>query len=386
MAMGRVIVLAALLRSVAAVLAPPDSPCRVKCGNQPGSTATDELVCEQSDYSSSVGVVWRACLTCESTSSYSVKIGKTTYSDLQAMLYNMRYATANCLFGEGLGSNPCITTTACEPLKNAIEYDGLESNVTASGYCNMSILDGYCKMQPSPGETLSIQGDIFSTTEVANVTVPTPTASVTPSGPQGPLSLGAIVGIAIGGLALLLGVTGFCIVMNGKRRRKAYLRRREDQRKQWPSPGGAGEMFETPVSQRPLRGWDASPVSAATDRTYPRYFSPYSSQYNSPVSAVEGPSHQQWPTEGTQNIGVALSPDAEHMHGYWGDRKGKDRLQDASDGYEMQEGVHSGGGNQYVPPPPSSQAPVLNHPGYGRHGPSPHRSLDEEDLRSGRAL
>lgn len=240
-------------------------------------------------------------------------------------------------------------------------------------------------MQPIAGSTLAIQGNMFSTNTVT-VTTPTATASVTPSGPSGPLTLGAIVGVAVGGAAFILGVLGFCVVMNGKRKRRAFLRRREDQMKNWPTPAGAGEMFETPVSQRPLRGWDESPISVTTDATYPRYFSPYNSQYNSPVSAVEGPKKHLWPTADTQNIGVALSPDGDQSHHSWTDRKGKDKVQESRESYELQEGVNNGGGlNEYVPPPPP-QAPVLGHPGYGRHGPSPQRSLTEEDFRSGRAV
>ncbi|KAK6086241.1 hypothetical protein SCUP234_02454 [Seiridium cupressi] len=406
----RALALSAFYSVASAVLVTTDSPCGTKCGNVLDSTSESDLVCKDSDYSSAAGIVWQSCLTCESTSSYSTKVGKTTYTDLQSMLYNMRFATSTCLFGDSLGSTPCITTTACQPLLSALEYDGLASNVTAYGYCSLwsseqvakcdqclsnmeyghqfqnyiNVLDGACKMQPTAGTTLAIQGNIFSS-DVVSVTTPTPTASVTPSGPSGPLTLGAIVGVAIGGVAFILGVLGFCIVMNGKRRRRAYLHRREEQRKNWPSPGGAGEMFETPVSQRPLRGWDESPISATTDATYPRYFSPYSSQYNSPVSAVEGPKHQQWPATATQNIGVALSPDGDKSHHSWGD-KGKDKLQVERDAYEMQEGSNSGGSlNDYGPPPPLN-APVLSHPGYGRHGPSLQRSLTEEDFRSGRAV
>ncbi|KAH8205036.1 hypothetical protein TruAng_000759 [Truncatella angustata] len=323
----------------------------------------------------------------------------------------MRFASSTCLFGGGLGSNPCVTSTACGPLQSALEYDGLASNVTAYGYCSLwssdqvskcdnclaamdnghqfqnyiNILDGACKMQPTAGSTLAIQGNIFSS-DVVSVTTPTPTASITPSGPSGPLSLGAIVGVAIGGAAFVLAVLGFCIVMNGKRRRRAYLRRREEQKQTWPSPGVQGEMFETPVSQRPLRNWDESPVSMTTEATYPRYYSPYSSQYNSPVSAAEAVKQHQWPIAATQNIGVALSPDGGQSHHSWGDKKGKDKFQQDEDSYEMQEGINSGGGlNDYVPPPPP-QAPVLSHPGYGRHGPSPQRSLTEEDFHSGRAM
>lgn len=242
-------------------------------------------------------------------------------------------------------------------------------------------------MRPSAGSTLAIDGDMFSTATVA-VTTPTPTSTYTTNNPSGPLSLGGIVGVAIGGAAFILAVLGFCIVINGKRKRRAFLRRRDEQMKQWPNAGGAGEMFETPISQRPLRSWDESPVSTTNDAVYPRYFSPYSSQFNSPVSAVEGNNHQ-WPTNAAaaQNIGVAISPDGNQSHYSWSDNKGKDKMQ-GGENYEMQEGIHSGGGlnESYTPPVPPPQAPVLSHPGYGRHGPEPPRSLTEEDFRSGRAM
>jgi hypothetical protein len=64
-------------------------------------------------------------------------------------------------------------------------------------------------------------------------------------------------------------------------------------------------MFETPISQRPLRGWDDSPLSAGTevtDRTFNRHISPYSSNYNSPVSAIEAP-HMNWPALNPQRLG-----------------------------------------------------------------------------------
>ncbi|ORY71509.1 uncharacterized protein BCR38DRAFT_382160 [Pseudomassariella vexata] len=416
--MSRILVINTLLRASAALLVATGSPCGTKCGNVLDSTSTDDLVCRDSDYSQTAGVVWSNCLNCELSSPYSKEVDKSTRSDLQAMLYNMRFATSHCLFSDdeedgSFGTNPCITTTACGPLKAAIEYDGLESNATAYGYCSLwsdlqaskcdacltnmenahfflnyiNVLNGACKMQPTPGLTLALEGSIFSA-DTVNVTTPTPTATFTASGPSGPLSLGAIVGVAVAGTAVLLGVAGFCIVANGKRRRKAYLRKREQQYKNnhWPSPGVGGEMFETPVSQKPLRGWDESPVSAGTDSTYPRYISPYSSQYNSPVSALDGPSHMNWPSEKTQNIGVALSPDGERSNDFWGDKKGKDRAEVERDEYELQEGVNNGGGQgqqyPYVSPPPP-MAPTLGHPGYGRHGPTPQQSgrgTPEEDF------
>lgn len=235
---------------------------------------------------------------------------------------------------------------------------------------------------------------------MVNVTDPTPTATFAPTGLTGPLDSGAIAGIVIGGLVVLLAIVGCGIVLNGKRRRKAYLRRREQVSKNWPQGPGGGEMFETPISQKPLRGWEDSPTSAATQTTFPPYFSPYASQYNSPVSAVEGPSHMAWPAaEKTtqQNIGVAISPDREVAAGSpWGDdRKGKEKDIVGNDGYELQEGVNSpGGGYGYpgfpIPPPPplpTHQAPVLSHPGYGRHGVAPQSRrashAEEGDLPGG---
>jgi hypothetical protein len=210
---------------------------------------------------------------------------------------------------------------------------------------------------------------------MANVTTPSPSNSAAVHNKVGPLSYGALAGIVIGGVAFALVLLGCGVVVNGKRRRKNYLRRREEQMKTWPSPPAAGEMFETPLSQRPLRGgWADSPVSAATTDgayPYPRHFSPYTSQYNSPVSAVDGQGSMLWQAEKARTIGVALSPDHDSPESPWGDRKGKDKVGANADGYELQEGVNSAGGYGYsIPPPPAipSEAPMLNHPGYGRQG------------------
>jgi hypothetical protein len=56
----------------------------------------------------------------------------------------------------------------------------------------------------------------------------------------------------------------------------------------------------TPLSQRPLRDqWDDSPMTAGSEQPFPRYFSPYSSQFNSPVSATDHlQQQQQWPVLG----------------------------------------------------------------------------------------
>ncbi|KAI1390826.1 uncharacterized protein F4822DRAFT_164203 [Hypoxylon trugodes] len=396
-----------------ALLVADGSPCATKCGNVLSSTTNDMIVCDESAYSTtSEGQVYEACVGCEATSSYghSQGQGKQNTSDLEYMLYNMRYATNVCLFEAN--TNPCITSFACKNIGPAIQYQNLSSSSSIYGYCDLwtdynldkchacltaepngdylsnyiSILDGACRLKLDQPATLPIQGNIFSS-DTVNVTDPTPTATFSPPGLTGPLDSGAIAGIVIGGLVIVLAIVGCCIVLNGKRRRKAYLRRREQTTKNWAPPQGApaSDMFETPISQKPFRNWEDSPVSAATQSTFPPYFSPYSSQYNSPVSAVEGHGHMAWPADKVQNIGVAISPDHDAQYSPWDDKKGKDKIprgQPGPDGFELQEGANSAGGHGHpihYPPPPVAQAPMLGHPGYGRHGVAPQPRPPHED-------
>ncbi|OTB18826.1 hypothetical protein K445DRAFT_19435 [Daldinia sp. EC12] len=392
-ATSRFLSFAALWRASAALLVANGSPCETKCGNVLSSTADDMIVCKDSEYKlSSPGQVYEACIGCESTSSYGTPNGAQNKSDLQSMLYNIRYAVNVCLFEAG--TSPCITSFACGNIQSAIQYGNLTSSSSIYGYCDkwtdynldkchdcltsssnsdylrnyISILDGACRLRLEPPATLPLQGNIFST-DVVNVTEPTPTATFAPPGLKGPLDSGAIAGIVVGGIVVLLIIGGCGIVLNGKRRRKAYLRRREQTAKNWPSTQGGGEMYETPISQKPLRGWEDSPISAATQTTFPPYFSPYSSQYNSPISAVEGPSNMTWPVEKLHNIGIAISPDRE-AYSPWSDRKGKEKAAaEGNDGYELQEGTNSAGGYENSAPIQPSHAynpPILNHPGYGR--------------------
>ncbi|KAI1340927.1 hypothetical protein F5Y15DRAFT_422804 [Xylariaceae sp. FL0016] len=416
--MSRPLTFAALLRLTASLLVADNSPCATNCGNVLDATTPDMIVCDDTSYSlTSAGQVFESCITCESTSAYGTTTANKSESDLNYMLYNMRYATAKCLFDAG--TSPCITSRACEPFKNAIEYANLSTNVLPYGYCQywsdffldqcrdclingedyyvdnyIGMLSGACRLQLELPATLPFEGGIFSTDQL-NVTDPTATAQVS-SGQKGPLNNGEIAGVVIGGVVIILAVLGCCVVFNGKRKRKAYLRRRSQISKNWPSPGtpGFGEMFETPISQRPLRGWEDSPISAHTQTTFSPYFSPYASQFNSPVSAVEGPRGQghnfaAWPVEKAQHmeqmhspgytddIGVAISPDHEDSENrYWGDRKGKEPMSPEGvnrrerDEYELQEGVNSAGGYNFpVPPTPTSPPPTLSHPGYGRYGP-----------------
>ncbi|OTA98296.1 hypothetical protein M426DRAFT_17557 [Hypoxylon sp. CI-4A] len=412
MAMSRALTFAAFWRISAALLVADGSPCGTKCGNVLSSTTDDMIVCDESAYStSSEGQVFEACVGCEATSSFSTPEGQQNVSDLQYMLYNVRYATNVCLYQAN--TSPCITSFACKNIMDAIEYQNLTSSSSIYGYCDkwtdynldkcracltsesngnylsnfIGILDGACRLKLEPPATLPLQGRIFST-DMVNITEPTPTATFASPGIKGPLDSGAIAGIVVGGLVVLLALAGCGIVLNGKRRRKAYLRRRSQVPKNWPPAqgGGPGETYETPISQKPLRSWDDSPATATTQTTFPPYFSPYTSQYNSPVSAVEGPNQMAWPVEKAyqqqfngNSIGVAISPDRDVQYSPWDDKKGKGKMTEENNGYEVQEDVNSAGGYGFpIPPPPPAQAPVLGHPGYGRYGAPPQPRYEDD--------
>lgn len=248
---------------------------------------------------------------------------------------------------------------------------------------------------------IGLDGDIFKD-DMVNATAASPTASVNPDWfDNGPLTLPVKVGIAAGGVVLILMLLGACIVWNGRRRRRAFLRRIEARNSKmggWPSPqqqqqqmrsypfpqapSTGNEMHDTPLSQRPLRGgWDDSPMTAGTDeKGFPRYFSPYSSQYNSPISAQDTPA-PQWQTPATQNIGVALGGDDE-----------RDRWTPPSppspESYEMHHVESAGSGSRHVQPQYPPQPPTLAHPGYGRTSESPPRryGLNDPDAPSDRAF
>ncbi|KAK0626307.1 hypothetical protein B0T14DRAFT_391954, partial [Immersiella caudata] len=455
--------LAALSAPLAgALLVAPGSPCSTSCGNELSSSSPAEMVCREDAYkSSSAGIVFSNCVKCETSSTYATESG--TQSDLQALTYNLRFNMGYCLWGD-LGNQeaedtPCTTSMACEPFYDAISFRNYSASAPGLDYCShwayprvsncqaclvrlpnghflsnyLTMLDAACQQQPSNGSTISIQGNPFETTPVV-ITTPSPTYATVPTPDYGPVSLGARVGIAFGALAFVLVIVGFCIVCNGKRRRRAFLRELEERNggQGWPHPkaryGNNGDMLETPASQKPLTGWDESPVSANTETTaVPRYFSPYNSNYNSPVSATDKgpgasnvnwpalspqrlnqllqeqspangsppPAFSQWPSPSQEKallqlqhdqrqaeiaIGLALGGDEASLRSkasnqsmnnnpytnglYTMENKGKNR----DEAYEMVESPYSGGSTHPTYKMPAEpDAPVLHHPGYGRH-------------------
>jgi hypothetical protein len=139
-----------------------------------------------------------------------------------------------------------------------------------------------------------------------------------------------------------------------------------------------GVFFDSPLSQRPLvsnMAW-GNPVCREDESPAEKvYFSPYTSQYNSPVSATDQIQMigQQWPLDRKGSTGG--------MSGF-GTGTGKVRQRSRSPRREKQE-------NHFEL---QNVAPVLHHPGHGRQGSnnSNHSArslgLTEEDHKRGDAV
>jgi len=180
----------------------------------------------------------------------------------------------------------------------------------------------------------------------------------------------------------VLCVVGFCIVWNGRRRRRRILAQHQKETgyadwiaehqqfgnlEQPPSMSGgdmsAGGFHDSPQSQRPLfqgQPWGAPAFSQEESPVEKVYFSPYSSQYNSPVSGNDQIQAvgREWPIDRKGSVAGSLSG----LGRNWG--TDKKTVEPEGDKFEMQ-----------------NVAPVLLHPGNGRES-----GLTEDDARRGKAL
>jgi hypothetical protein len=104
--------------------------------------------------------------------------------------------------------------------------------------------------------------------------------------PVSGLTLGAMVGAAIGGLVAILTILGCCVVWFGKRRRRQVLQRAQA-RLSHNGVRPASDNPEPKWGQDAPGGWvqDDTPTTAGGYGSDKQNFSPYSSRYTSPVSA-----------------------------------------------------------------------------------------------------
>lgn len=107
-ATARLVAVAALATSAVAILVTDGSTCDTQCGNVLSATTDPDVVCNQNNYGSSAGIVYKNCMNCELGSTYYDT--DTNQTDQQWLLYNARYALSYCVWGESGDTDVCRTS------------------------------------------------------------------------------------------------------------------------------------------------------------------------------------------------------------------------------------------------------------------------------------
>lgn len=166
----------------------------------------------------------------------------------------------------------------------------------------MTIVDAGCIQEPAQGSILSLQGSPFSTTQL-NITTPSPSSLPYSNGFSDGLSLGAKVGIAVGAILVALFITGFCIIWNGRRRRRRFLAQKARQSGyEWDAARhGHMAMAESSADERTPGGFFDSPQSQkpfANAWGYPQDVKSAQSVQESPITPVVRQSRTpDWPRD-----------------------------------------------------------------------------------------
>lgn len=284
--------LLAFIATTAALLASSNSPCAPLCGNTLSSTEGErDIVCEDSAYTSTAGITFKGCTTCQFNSTYVDPV--TQLSDLEAALYNVRFAVSYCLFGFGrqnTPTTPCVTDAACGLLVGAFDNSSLASNTSHLAYCSsidhahvlscdacveqttesflinnyISVIAGACSHRPPAGRPLNIEGSLFSLTQQPNVT--DPAIVVSPYQQPVGLSLGAKVGITTSAVVVALFIAGFFIICTGYRKRRAFLteKLREMEESEASTGFGRSKDHYAKIGIKNDRNWGPSGASETT--------------------------------------------------------------------------------------------------------------------------
>ncbi|KAK8062357.1 LPXTG-domain-containing protein [Apiospora hydei] len=289
----------------------PNSPCASFCVDSddldysdPNSSNTlnKDVSCHDKDYASTaVGQKFRRCLSCLQDSTFA----QGSETDQGWFLYNLRYTFDHCIFGfpnaTDTESTPCSTSTACGGLENALTSDKLnvKGGLEPYGFCAadggamanapvihqcvscvsasqdqkylanyMVALQAGCTQQPSPGTAVGLNATVFSPTIIGMVDPISSSAAKPANSPA--LATPALVGIAIGGAALLLAIAGLIFVRRRTRRNRRQRlaasldgnapNRRKEKATPYMSPTAA--LSSNPVSASPY--WSPSIAPSST--------------------------------------------------------------------------------------------------------------------------
>ncbi|KAI8286787.1 hypothetical protein K4K60_013165 [Colletotrichum sp. SAR11_57] len=248
-----------LIATVTSLEVTPGSDCAALCLGGPNGTTVDtsssgtnssDIVCENSEYhTTGTGIKFKNCISCLEESQAT----KGAENDAAWFLYNVRYAVDVCLYGfpEAISTvnSPCLISSACSPLKTALtsaltnpdpadpyEYCTADGNKFTSSYwpcakClqssdSQSYLSNFlialkagCDQKPADGNLVAISGELFSDKAI-NISVTNTTLPGDGGASSTTMTLGTIVGIAVGGGLLFIGAVCLFIVYCRKQRRQ----------------------------------------------------------------------------------------------------------------------------------------------------------------------
>ncbi|KAK6219810.1 hypothetical protein QIS74_05312 [Colletotrichum tabaci] len=278
-----------LVKAVCSLEVTPGSDCAALCLGGPNGTAIDtatsgtnssDIVCENDQYhSTGKGIKFRNCVSCLQKS----QAAQGSQSDAAWFLYNIRYTVDVCLFDfpEAISNinSPCIINSACRPLKNALTtglttpdadtaYDYctadadrfaspnwwscvrcLQSSDSQSYLSNFLIaLKAGCQQKPANGSLLGLTGQLFST-EAVNITESATNTTMPGDGGASAttMTLGTIVGIAVGGGLVFVGAICLFIIYCRKQRKQ----RMQDEAGLPPRPPRSHASSVTAINKSP---------------------------------------------------------------------------------------------------------------------------------------
>lgn len=265
----------------------------------------------------------------------------------------------------------------------------------------MTTLLAACKQRPKNGEQIVINGDIFSG-NVVSVGDPNAAANTSTFTPKEGLTLGAIIGIAVGGVVVLLVALGCCIVWRGKKRRRAVLASYSEKKytadghmqqvMRWQTgPKGLGiqsgsvrEVYDDPLDDSPAsmssnafiakssNGWPGGSSNVSEAAISPQspagsqHFSPYISHHASPMETM--PVNGQWAAVPIPkayrrgSVGTMTGRVDETDQIEMGPMSPEDREKWAKEASQVGFSPAPAATATFVPP----TAPKLGHPGHGR--------------------
>ncbi|KAL2760757.1 hypothetical protein ACRALDRAFT_2024673 [Sodiomyces alcalophilus JCM 7366] len=287
----RALYLASLLKTASTLYVNPGSDCAALClggadenlGSTETSIGRSDIVCRDDEYTSEAeGIRYRNCIEClrESTDVHGDD------SDLQWMLYNMRFALDTCLWHNDTAiHSPCMINYACEPLAEAVgtglsvpgeqnfDYCTADGNVFSSSshwscvaclqtseiqtyYLSnfLQVLKAACDQEPKLGDLIELgDGKIFEQ-ELLNLTIANTTLPGEGGAGSDEMTTGTIVGIAVGVGLFLVGAIAIIVVYYRRRKKRlADEANAADDQAQSPDRSNASP-FVTP-KHSPLGGF-----------------------------------------------------------------------------------------------------------------------------------